>query len=283
MSHSSANLDRLHELLADRATQGLGREERESLELMLLEAGDIDRDELDYAAAAIDIALLDDHAAEPLPTPLRIKIEANAAEWHRRSQGLVFPSMKEIEDRAAKTFSLDQETIREGARTNWLPWLAAAAAIALAVIAWMPQLSTTPELTVAQQRDALINRANDLVRRPWNDAANLGVTGEVVWSNSEQRGYLTFKGLPTNDPQELQYQLWIFDENRPNFPAVDGGVFNALAAGEEVIVPINAKLEVFKPTLFAITTEPPGGVVKHDPELNPDKYKIILTAPVQSG
>lgn len=283
MSQSPANLDRLHELLADRATQGLGREEREALELMLLDAGDTYRDDLDYAAAAIDVALLDDHADEPLPTNLRVKVEAHAAEWHRRSQGLVFPSKQEIEDRAAKTFTIDQETIREGGRTNWVPWLAAAAAIALAVIAWMPQLTSTPEPTLAQQRDALIDRANDLVRLPWNDAANLGVTGEVIWSNAEQRGYLSFKGLPTNDPQELQYQLWIFDENRPNFPAVDGGVFNALAAGEEVIVPINAKLEVFKPTLFAITTEPPGGVVKHDPELDPDKYKIILTAPVQSG
>ncbi len=285
MSQMPANLDRLHELLADRAMQGLGRQDLEALELMLLEADDeFDRDELDYTAAAVDIALFGEGDRAALPEQLRTRIEADAADWHRRAKGLAYPSMEVIKDRAARTFTVDEETIHTLARPKGLlPWLAAAAAIALAAIAWWPRLqSIGGDPTLAEARAAFITNAPDLVRIPWNDAADLGIAGEVVWSTTAQKGYLTFRGLPQNNPQDLQYQLWIFDEQRPNFPAVDGGVFDALAAGEEVIVPINAKLEVFRPTLFAITTEPPGGVVKHDPELNPEKYRIILTAPVES-
>jgi phosphotransferase system IIA component len=42
---------------------------------------------------------------------------------------------------------------------------------------------------------------------------------------------------------------------------VDGGVFDIQASNGEVIIPINAKLAVNKPTAFAITLEKTGGVV----------------------
>ena len=41
---------------------------------------------------------------------------------------------------------------------------------------------------------------------------------------------------------------------------MDGGVFDVSADGE-VIVPIDPKLGVVDPTLFAVTIEKPGGVV----------------------
>jgi len=44
---------------------------------------------------------------------------------------------------------------------------------------------------------------------------------------------------------------------------VDGGVFDITDDGK-VIVPIEAKLPVGAPTLFAITVERPGGVVVSD-------------------
>lgn len=68
--------------------------------------------------------------------------------------------------------------------------------------------------------------------------------------------------LPVNDPQRQQYQLWIFDTTRPDWEArpIDGGVFDVRAGGE-VVVPIDAKLPIGTPALFAITLEPPGGVV----------------------
>ena len=57
-----------------------------------------------------------------------------------------------------------------------------------------------------------------------------------------------------------QYQLWIFDARRDERYPVDGGVFDAAADTAEVIVPIDAKIEVGTPVLFAVTVEKPGGV-----------------------
>ena len=86
------------------------------------------------------------------------------------------------------------------------------------------------------------------------------VTGDVVWNNDEQRGYLRLVGMPANDPSVAQYQLWIVDPDRDANP-IDGGVFDVPASGEEVLIPIDAKLQVVTPAAFAITREQPGGVV----------------------
>ena len=82
--------------------------------------------------------------------------------------------------------------------------------------------------------------------------------GGVVWDQNGQVGWMRISGLRANDPNQSQYQLWIFDGERPDATPVDGGVFDVTSDGE-VLVPIEAKLEVFDPTLFAVTVEEPGG------------------------
>jgi len=107
---------------------------------------------------------------------------------------------------------------------------------------------------------------------------DLGATGDVAWNQQRQTGFLHLRGLPVNDPADVQYQLWIFDAARRAYSAdiaIDGGVFNV--DGDEVVIPIRAALDVFEPELFAVTTEPPGGVVKH---VDQGPFRIILTAPV---
>ena len=86
---------------------------------------------------------------------------------------------------------------------------------------------------------------------------------------------MRFKGLAANDAKQIQYQLWIFDADRPEATPVDGGVFDVASNGE-VIVPISAKLPVGKPTLFAVTIERPGGVVVSKRE------RIVVTAALPS-
>ena len=81
---------------------------------------------------------------------------------------------------------------------------------------------------------------------------------------------MLFEGLPANDPSEGQYQLWIFDPERPADYPVDGGVFDS--SGGSVRVPIDAKLVVNDPSLFAVTYERPGGVVVSTRE------RLIVTA-----
>ena len=42
--------------------------------------------------------------------------------------------------------------------------------------------------------------AKKLAWAPWENPEIPGVSGSVVWNQSAQKGYMTFKGLPANDP-----------------------------------------------------------------------------------
>ena len=85
-------------------------------------------------------------------------------------------------------------------------------------------------------------------------------TGDIVWSDAKQAGYIRITGLPKNDPTKSQYQLWIVDEDQDPKTPIDGGVFDASSDGE-IVIPINAKIRVKGAKVFAITVERPGGVV----------------------
>lgn len=185
-----------------------------------------------------------------------------------------------------------------------VPWLVAAAAILVAFVATRrpPEpapvaLNTAPPAasvvvtaapsavasvsvaarSPAEQRDEVLALPGTQ-RIAWTatkDPAATGATGDVVWHNGVQRGAMRFSGLAPNDPKKSQYQLWIFDAERDQAFPVDGGVFDVGPSGE-VIVPIAAKLPVHQPKLFAITVEPPGGVVVSKRE------RIVLTAALGS-
>lgn len=134
-------------------------------------------------------------------------------------------------------------------------------AVAFVVVRNEPAaLSPGPDVTAT--RASLVSEAPDVLTLPWappTAAGYEGVTGDVVWSQSRQQGYLRLANMPVNDPARRQYQLWIVDPDRDKNP-VDGGVFNVSATGE-VIIPIQAKLQIRSPKAFAITAEQPGGVV----------------------
>ncbi len=133
--------------------------------------------------------------------------------------------------------------------------------------------------TVAEARAELLASAKDVTTLSWTpttDPNGKGTSGDVVWSKSAQKGYMRFTGLATNDPTQIQYQLWIFDKNRPQETPVDGGVFDVSSTGE-VIIPITAKLSVDDPVLFAVTIEKPGGVVVSKRE------RIVVTAAPKTG
>jgi len=134
-------------------------------------------------------------------------------------------------------------------------------AVAFVVVRNEPAaLSPGPDVTAT--RASLVNEAPDVLTLPWappTAAGYEGVTGDVVWSQARQQGYLRLANMPVNDPARRQYQLWIVDPDRDKNP-VDGGVFNVSATGE-VIIPIQAKLQIQSPKAFAITAEQPGGVV----------------------
>jgi anti-sigma-K factor RskA len=77
---------------------------------------------------------------------------------------------------------------------------------------------------------------------------------------------MSLANLPVNDPSKNQYQLWIVDPERDEFP-VDGGVFDIPAGSETAVIPIRNTLQISKPDAFVITLEQPGGVVKSKQEV----------------
>jgi hypothetical protein len=149
-----------------------------------------------------------------------------------------------------------------------LPWVVASTCAALMLfafaIAWTLYQAQRPGDPVAQ-RTQLIASAKDLVRVAWTDGPTPlpSASGDIAWSTLAQRGYMQFRGLRVNDPTVEQYQLWIFDRNQDEKTPIDGGVFDITSTGE-VVIPIQAKLKVREPYLFAITIEKPGGVVVSD-------------------
>lgn len=136
-----------------------------------------------------------------------------------------------------------------------------------------PTAEPPRELTPAEKRAQLAEESGTRVVswQTTTDPAAQSVTGDLVWHAGKQQGFLRFRGLPKNDPHQIQYQLWIFDGERDERHPVDGGVFDAEHEGE-IVVPIDARVPVHRAQLFAITVEPPGGVVVSTRE------RIVVTA-----
>ena len=248
--------DQVSDLLAGSVNDDLSREERADLERLMSEepALGIEASQFQRAAAAAAAASA---PYEPLPSALRNRLLASAdafiADDGDREAGAELPPPIRVSP----------------LRWRGVGWLAAAACLLLAAGAWIV-LSPAPPLPPDRARTALLNEAPDVVRLSWQDWALggeepeiSGVTGDVVWSESEQRGYLRLVGLPRNDPSVEQYQLWIVDsrglaDETGQSARISGAIFNSEA--NEIIIPIDPAIPVHDAGLFAVTIEKPGGV-----------------------
>lgn len=271
---------RLADLLADEATQGLSEAEAHELERLLAAHPEIEADELALAVAAGE--LTQPLVLEALPLSLRSRVLADAERyWGAESKPeRTQNSRTDLTTTGAHTDSplapaaeVVAFPLRRGGtrRAGWqqLGWYAAAACLLLALGGWWQvwkasRPSVAPRTTsLAEQRAQLLKQGATLTKVDWSPTQYPGmqnVTGDVVWDNQTQRGFMRFAGLQVNDPNAVVYQLWIFDAQQDERYPIDGGVFDITSTGE-VIVPITAKIKVVKPTLFAITMEKPGGVV----------------------
>jgi hypothetical protein len=270
MSNLTPGDDRRRELQADRALFGLSPEEQREL-AALAGAGRIPRthgddvadelsefDELEFAAAALDLALYAD-AEQPLPAHLRDRIlkasrTASAAPAAARA---TLPS------------SLSATQASGPTRRELTAWFVAAAALLVAAYLGTRTPATSSAPSAAALREQLLAKRgeNAPVQVAWTrgeDETAAKAEGDVVWSDSDQRGVMRFRGLAANNPTDAQYQLWIFDAERDDAHPVDGGVFDIPAGSGDVLVPIAAKLPVGHAKMFAITVERPGGVVVSD-------------------
>ncbi len=261
MIAAGGKIERVEQLLTTRAVEGLDSADSLELEGLLGELEGVDPTRFDEAAAAAWLAGFPPEAETPLPADVRARVEAHLS-------GLSGEQSAPAEPIGPERRAPSSDAAATGRGSSGWGWVAAAAALVLAVAGWWPQLFDRPEdepFALAEARDRLLQEAPDAVRIEWEAMDHplaQGVTGHVVWSESAQRGYMTFRDLPENDPAEQQYQLWVFDAERDEQYPVDGGVFDApVEADEEVVVPIRSQLTVRQAEMFAVTLEEAGGVV----------------------
>ncbi|HVS19939.1 MAG TPA: anti-sigma factor [Planctomycetota bacterium] len=228
---------RLLDLAADRALGSLSPDEQRELDALLAEHGDDALLELELAAAELELEHLDDQGVqqvEPLPAALRERLVR---------EGLELVGARALRPTPAP------------APRPLAPWLLAAAAAALAVVGWWPRAAIESDTSRVY---AELRALPGAMVHEWAATEHApGAAGEVVWSQDQQRGVMRIRGLFHNDPTVEQFQLWIIDGTQEH--PIDGGVFDVV--GDEVLIPIDAKLAVADPKAFAVTVEKPGGVV----------------------
>jgi anti-sigma-K factor RskA len=262
---SAESQERLADLLVDRSLFGLN--EQEQSELFDL-AGIRYEDELaayDQALAAVQEALVASREEAP-PAALESKLLADASAFFAAQSAQSAPAQPAAPEQPAPVHSFAAAQERQAASRT--PWLVTAAALLLAVTAWWP--SSLGESSPETAYQALLASApQDLLQLDWQvfedpNTESGSTSGRIVWSDSEQQGYMRFEGLAANDAKSEQYQLWIFDREQDDAHPIDGGVFDIPAGATEVVIPIDAKIQVSQAWMFAITVEKPGGVVVSD-------------------
>lgn len=247
------------DLLTKKAIYGLDEAEQRQLDQFDPRTAEDELFSLEMTAAAI--SMIDLQADQPMPAGLAAKVLES-------SEKLV----GEVDWRPV--YKEEPET-RGSWAFGWLGWgVAVAACAVLAFNLYLtsvqpPQVtgsvpSETPRsLTTAELREQLLASSTGLIKANWA-AGNVkdlkDVSGDVVWSDAKQAGYMRFRGLPVNDKSKETYQLWIFDKTQDKATPIDGGTFDVGSTGE-VIIQIDAKLKAVEPGMFAITIEKPGGVV----------------------
>jgi hypothetical protein len=304
MKESSAEQQRLLELLADRSIFGIDAEEERELDALLLAHPACDSDGLDRLAAAVSVATSPSESGD-LPTAVRARLRDGAARFVRhRGQ----PAVRAAKARGqfagaggravplaaivtiataasvAIVFILGRwNALQEGLRVGGEGPMAVAdnASEKAATLDGRQKLrpdSRAVPMAVdapAQQREAMLASVRDAVRLDCAAAAGAGETaaaGDVVWSPSRQRGFLRISGLAKNDRSRSQYQIWIVNGNRRH--PVAAGVFDVDRETGDVIVPILPQAFVQGPTMFAVTVEQPGGA----DDYSADRARVVARA-----
>src|SRR5262245_9536239 len=179
---------RLQELLGIEATQGLSPAEANELDTLLALFPDEDPDGFELAAAAVHLAL----SGPPDEMPSRL-----SEKLHLAAIAMV----------PAATKTSPKLSTPRPAWVTWASWagwaVAASRLVALVYTNW-------PEPSVEKRRKDFVHKVNP----PVFEGEKKGVTGNIVWSDAKQEGYLEVHGLQPLDPATGTYQLWIVDGAR---------------------------------------------------------------------
>lgn len=285
------------ELLTDEATQGLCPDDWLELDAALPPGPERDALLLELESLVARVALTELHdRVESLPAALVERLDADLSRLPLARTTRALDSHPPDSHQSSEASVVSLARARE--KKNWVAlsgWALAAAACIVAVFALSrhdtprvagptppPVVEARPPVVVEPSAAEKLAAARKTLLEhpavktlPWvatKDAAASAAQGDVVWDARSGRGVMRFHGLQPSDGS-WTYQLWIFDAERDERHPVDGGTFDIGPSGE-VLVAIDARVPVHRATLFAITVEPPGGVVVSKRE------RIVLTAAV---
>lgn len=196
---------------------------------------------LELAAAALAAAEAEARGLEPLPAHLVVQLKADAARFHAPAP-------------------------RRAPRL--LPTAAAiAAGVALGATAAVAVLRSATDRAEPIDAATFVRNHPSAVHWNWTGTADGHVVGpvhgEAYFDPTTAMGLLEIEGLAANDPTVERYQLWIFDAERDERFPVDGGVFDIAGSGR-TLVPVQTRVAVGRPVMFAVTVEKPGGAVVSD-------------------
>jgi anti-sigma-K factor RskA len=283
---------RLVELLATEATQKLSPAERNELAALIRAFPDEDPNALDLAAAAVHLALTE--SVEEMPAALAEKLYLASAAMTpmppvTRPRPAAKPQAKPKE-RA--------ERRRPPAWVAWSGWAVAASfgAVAMFALARGPKVEVQyvekivpgptvfvklPPEIIEISKEPTLEVVRDRIQKDPKVKEFAGTKGDistrVVWSGAKQDGVLEVSGLTVNNPSTEQYQLWVIDKSRsPDPKPISVGVFDA-KSGVPTLVRVNVPLRLDDIAAFAISKEPPGGLLQPTPD------KILLLIPAKKG
>lgn len=255
----------LDEVLADEAAAALSDADRREFEPLLRAASPAEREAYLRTAALVQVTCLrgDATGVHRMPERLRQRLAEQGQTIVARHSATAVADIGAARERrrAAAAPAAPAEAVpRQGRAATFGGW-AVAACLAVALAANLLGPATGGGNADPARARAALLADTATVTLPWSggDERYAGVSGDVVWNDATQSGFLRLVGMPVNEPGKAQYQLWIIDPDRDTHP-VDGGVFDVGSNGE-VIIPVQARLAVDRPTTFAITLEKPGGVV----------------------
>ncbi|MFN0011865.1 MAG: anti-sigma factor domain-containing protein [Phycisphaerales bacterium] len=311
---------RFDELLIERAVAGLSPADQTELDLLASSLGRSDDDAFDHAAAALDLAFAAQQPQPVMPAELHERLLLKGQAWARaqREAAGTGTSSDTFERSIPGILRLVEPKHGDGHEFGrvrvmrrvwrsapvWGGWLAAAACLLVAVNLWSAQRQPSQSFTArrdVQQMDSslaslvarspvalmdrFLNSARDFVSVPvagTRPEQNTDVEAEVIWSPSQQTGFLKVSGLPANDTARTRYQIWVVDGSRTDPQPVDAGLFDIPLSGGKYVVPINARLPVGHPTAFAVTVESPVGTVVSKPERVILVGEMLVGPPVQA-
>lgn len=252
-------LQRFEELEAGRILGDLDADEQQEWEELCKDPLCTPATSLEQVAAAIDAEYATATQSE-VPDSLIGQLKMDIAQFVRPESG---SDTDEDISGSVVEFPLWKRVLK-APQTPWA--IAAVLAMLLVANALVPNNEKksgqrTVEIASLQEaRDAIIASDDSVEMKFGGTETYARMTGDVVWSNTLQEGYMTLTNLPVNNPEKKQYQLWIVDPTRDDKP-VDGGVFDIPEGADTAIIKINNPLVISDPKAFVITLEQPGGVV----------------------